>query len=327
MSKPQANARAPGARLLFSTDPLPVGRRFAAFQDFCGGLFPIDFWTADSEAYRCNLEAQRVDSLIACDVSTAHVQATNALRADHIDSVCLQIVANGRVASEYGSDSLEVGPGGAFIAPCDWPGKTCYGDGTILRVLQIERSALRPLLGHGGPGSCAAVATEHPAMHLLQGWLRQLPHVDAAANSQMASLFAKHTVDLVAVLLGPHASARDEIAQGGIKAARLHAITDSIARNAARPNFNAEDVARELAISDRYVRLLLEPTGMTFSEHLLACRLELARTLLLDPDNARLKVMDIAMRSGFSDIAYFNRAFRRRFGETPTEMRSNGRQL
>jgi AraC-like DNA-binding protein len=46
--------------------------------------------------------------------------------------------------------------------------------------------------------------------------------------------------------------------------------------------------------------------------------------MLADPRNDRLKVSDIALASGFSEVSYFNRCFRRRFGGSPTQYRGGG---
>jgi AraC-like DNA-binding protein len=35
-------------------------------------------------------------------------------------------------------------------------------------------------------------------------------------------------------------------------------------------------------------------------------------------------VIEIAHACGFNEVSYFNRCFRRRFGDTPTQYRSNG---
>jgi len=45
---------------------------------------------------------------------------------------------------------------------------------------------------------------------------------------------------------------------------------------------------------------------------------EQARELLLRTD---ADVIDIAMRTGFRNVSYFNRTFKRCFGSTPTQMR------
>ena len=65
-------------------------------------------------------------------------------------------------------------------------------------------------------------------------------------------------------------------------------------------------------------------TGLTFSQYRTRQRLEKARALLSDSDR---RVSDVAFESGFESIPYFNRAFRRQFGCSPTEYRSRlGRQ-
>ena len=42
---------------------------------------------------------------------------------------------------------------------------------------------------------------------------------------------------------------------------------------------------------------------------------------LHDQGAAHMRVTDVALAVGFQDISYFNRAFRRKFGETPSAAR------
>ena len=60
-------------------------------------------------------------------------------------------------------------------------------------------------------------------------------------------------------------------------------------------------------------------TGLTFSHYRLRQRLDKARDLLAD--SAR-RVSDVAFEAGFESIPYFNRAFRRQFGCSPSEFRA-----
>jgi transcriptional regulator GlxA family with amidase domain len=53
----------------------------------------------------------------------------------------------------------------------------------------------------------------------------------------------------------------------------------------------------------------------------LELRLQAARKMLADPRSDRLKVIDIAYASGFNEVSYFNRRFRQRFGEKPSDAR------
>jgi AraC-like DNA-binding protein len=43
--------------------------------------------------------------------------------------------------------------------------------------------------------------------------------------------------------------------------------------------------------------------------------------MLTDPRRGGDKITTIALDAGFSDVSYFNRAFRRRYGETPSDVR------
>jgi AraC-like DNA-binding protein len=43
--------------------------------------------------------------------------------------------------------------------------------------------------------------------------------------------------------------------------------------------------------------------------------------MLISRQHDRLKVSEIAYACGFNEISYFNQAFRRRFGASPTQFR------
>jgi AraC-like DNA-binding protein len=51
-------------------------------------------------------------------------------------------------------------------------------------------------------------------------------------------------------------------------------------------------------------------------------RLEAAAARLADPAQARLPVLTIALDCGYGSIGPFNRAFRARYGVTPTQYRN-----
>ena len=81
------------------------------------------------------------------------------------------------------------------------------------------------------------------------------------------------------------------------------------------------EIATRSGLSPRQAQRLFEQAGTTFTEFVLEQRLLQARKLLGDPRARTRKISDIAHSSGFSDLSYFNRAFRKRFGATPSELR------
>jgi AraC-like DNA-binding protein len=81
-------------------------------------------------------------------------------------------------------------------------------------------------------------------------------------------------------------------------------------------------IAAQHRVKPRWVQRLFECEGTTFTEYVLAQRLGRAHRLLTDPRYASLKISTIALDIGFGDLSYFNRAFRRRYGMTPSELRA-----
>lgn len=108
---------------------------------------------------------------------------------------------------------------------------------------------------------------------------------------------------------------------GGVRAARLRAVLSAIAARAGDPAFGVEAAAATLGVTARYVQQVLAETGATFSEHLSDQRLRTAWQLLTDPRGRGEKIATVAFECGFGDLSTFNRAFRRRFGETPMAVR------
>lgn len=132
-----------------------------------------------------------------------------------------------------------------------------------------------------------------------------------------------HAADTIAGLVGLTAGASGEPAlrQRGIRAARLASVLAAIRADFIRPGISAAGVGRDLGLSARYVQDLLAETGTGFAERVLEARLLFAHGLLADRRSDPRRISDIAYAAGFSDISYFNRCFRRRFGCAPGALR------
>jgi len=109
----------------------------------------------------------------------------------------------------------------------------------------------------------------------------------------------------------------------GVRAARLRAVKADIMANLGARGLSLAVVAMRHNISPSYVRKLFESEGTSFTDFVLSERLARARRLIADPVSAGRTIGDIALEAGFGDLSYFNRAFRRRFGDTPSGIRAD----
>jgi AraC-like DNA-binding protein len=68
--------------------------------------------------------------------------------------------------------------------------------------------------------------------------------------------------------------------------------------------------------------MLFEQEGTTFSQFVIGQRLIRAHRMLTDPRFADRSITSVAFDAGFCDLSYFNRAFRKCYGGTPSEIRA-----
>ena len=100
-----------------------------------------------------------------------------------------------------------------------------------------------------------------------------------------------------------------------------------MARNLTDPELDIEAIARRQGVTPRYVQRLFEREGTSFGQFLRDARLDLARDALAAGDPRTISA--IAFDCGFGDLSHFNKAFRQRFGATPSDIRAaalRGRQ-
>jgi AraC-like DNA-binding protein len=130
-----------------------------------------------------------------------------------------------------------------------------------------------------------------------------------------------HLCDLLALSLGATADARDQAQERGLQAARLNAVKKHLERHLADAQLSPDAVATQFRMSSRTLQRLFEREQTTFSEFLLARRLDHAYGLLGDPRERRRSIAEIALDCGFGDVSYFNRTFRERYDATPSDVR------
>ena len=316
------------SRLSFTTDIFAEHDRFSAFcEEVAKRYTGLDLRTRYPGQFNATVDLQRVGAIDVGFNRTSAVdseRSTSRLR-DGDDSILITFLKYGMAFRTQHEDHQEIGPGDVVINDCGCPGKLNFlTDAQFLNV-RIPRRKLAALLPPAFRFAGTRLDRTSPVCRLLSGYLEHAFEVDLQQDSRTSQLCGDHVVDLVALALGAGGDAYEAIERRSARAVRRAAILSEINLSIADPHLNAGTVAARLGVTPRYVRMLLEETGKSFSEHVLERRLEHAAILLRDRTQHHRRIADIAFTCGFGDLSYFNRAFRCRFDRTPSDIRESAK--
>jgi AraC-like DNA-binding protein len=314
-------------RFVFSTDTLEPAGRFEAFRDaLARGLFKFDLITRNNEPYRGVVDLFVGGPVVFGQVlgSSAELARSPALARQCDEGVWVLLTRSGRMRIEQGDIQSEVLPGQGIIVNSTRPHTgACLGESDTW-VVQVPEVLLRNLRPRGAANATTFLPHDSAITQMMLSMLETYSRLGASAPSGLGAATAQYLADLVAIALGTNADGAAIVRDRGLGAGRLQLILDDIARHFLDADIVAADVAKRVGITPRYVHFLLEQTGRTFSDHVLAHRLALSRRLLTNGASDRRKIADIAYACGFNDLSYFNRTFRQRYGETPSDARAGG---
>lgn len=244
--------------------------------------------------------------------------------ADNDDLVLVAIEAGLGVVVQCGRESA-ISNGEAVLTANGEAGTFTGHSETRLVNFRLDRRRLASRVRDLDAALIRTIPRETSALRLLVNYAGVLTESDAVATPELRCAVADHMHDLAALALGSTREATEIASWRGVRAARLRAIKGDIRDNIGLQSATVSMFAKRHGVGPRYVQMLFEQDGTTFSEFVLAERLCRAQRLLLDPRCRHLRISEIAYSIGFSDLSYFNRTFRRRFGGTPRDVRSGRR--
>jgi AraC-like DNA-binding protein len=306
----------------FSTDALPERDRVAVWRDVFGRhIVKAQFEEIPNVpfSHTATLRSLPGLSLILSTTEGFRAGRTRQTIADGDDDIILTVNVEGKAfASQLGREVSIAPYEGLFHSAADmcaiaYPGRARYV------AFRIPRKTITPMASD----LSAILSRRMPqteALRLLANYATALD--DRALTSPLLrQAFATHIVDLVALAIGANSEAA-EVARGrGLQAARLKAIKDEILARITDERLSVTDIAGRHKVSPRYVQLLFEGGGETFSEYVIEQRLLSTYRMLVTTGFSDWTISAIAFEAGFSNLSYFNRTFRRRYGATPSDVR------
>jgi AraC-like DNA-binding protein len=318
---------ATAGRLYFNTDALPERDRFPMYCEEIGRRYiGLDFRTQDRSRFRATLASQRVglvDILHSSNVALDSVRTSQLVR-DGDDSLCVVLLESGSAHQTQCGNDHELASSTGILCDAGYAGACNFITDAEFWSLRIPRHKIAGLLPHVTRFAGEKLDKNITAQRLLFSYLRVIFDIRLNAG-RAAELYGEHIIDLVALALGAEGEGRAVAEERGVRAARRSAILHEIERRSGDRDLSAVTIALFLGITPRYVHLLLEETGKSFAHHVLERRLDKAAALLRDPHFRHRKIADVADEAGFTDLSYFNRAFRRYYNATPSDIRDAAR--
>ncbi|RZI39850.1 helix-turn-helix domain-containing protein [Herbaspirillum sp. HC18] len=99
-------------------------------------------------------------------------------------------------------------------------------------------------------------------------------------------------------------------------------IRNFIQQNLNNPSLDVAFIARSIGLSPRYIHRLFSTEPLRLMQTVWAERLDSCYRDLVEARTAKRPISDVAYSWGFNDQAHFSRAFRKRFGTSPRNVRT-----
>jgi AraC-like DNA-binding protein len=319
----------PFRRAHITTAAFPERSRLATWREIYGRYIAnIDIEPIGDEPFHADVTFNLLPnvSIAAGSRSPAHCHVTPEPTArGGKDMILLSVLRSGVASSTQFGKELIGGVGSACVlTPTDhWTG-TLLTHGSFV-TLALSRPTIAVLAPDYAQAFGQLIPSGSAALGLLVRYLDVVRAGDELVNPAIGQSVADHIIDLAALALGARGDFAEMAKARGAKAARLRAIKSDILHALGRRNLSTEQIAARHGISARYVRKLFEEDGSSFSDFVVTERVMKAHRMLTDRRRGHLNITQIAHESGFGDVSYFNRAFRRHFGATPSDFRAAAR--
>jgi|SRR5579871_165276 len=314
--------------LRFSTDELPERDRLPMTREVHGRLTArLDIEPAAGVPLRYRVIARALPGLTLSSFleSPVVVRRTRELMADGNDDLVFALPPT--TASMVSHRGRELSPfaGDAVLMSAADVMRIEVASEFQLRLVTLSRRRLAPLVPGLEDAFMRLVPGNSEALQLLTRYVGLFDDQQSLTSPELRGLVVDHVYDLVALALGATRDAAATANGRGVRAARLHAIKTEILDGLSRHKLSLAGLAARHHVTPRHVQMLFERDGTTFSRFLLDQRLARAHRMLSNPLLAEQTVSAIAYDAGFGDLSHFNRAFRRRYDETPSDVRARTR--
>ncbi|PWK68981.1 helix-turn-helix domain-containing protein [Aminobacter sp. AP02] len=305
----------------FSTSELPINDQFAGWRD---NFAPMLSFSASQDT-ASGFDGQQViwdlGSLAFSKIRTQGLQFTSLpghVRRDPLDHWMMTLLLDGHSNTVGPTRVLDCDSGLVQVHPLGRPFEGHVSNSEMLMLI-VPRDFCRDAVGTMDAAEFSALDTGMGKLFadFMVGLEASLPTLNPEDLPGLVSAMRAMIVACVAPTADHLEAAQDPLGTVLLERARRF-----VSANLYDPDLGAEMLRRALGISRTRLYRLFEPTGgvMSYIQHR---RLLDAHAALANQSDGR-KILEIAEERGFSDGADFSRAFKRKFGYSPSDARTRG---
>jgi AraC-like DNA-binding protein len=308
----------------FSTASYRPHERVARWREVFGrAVVQVDIVPRTEERFRASATVARSSALGVIHASTSAARQANSRELIVSDDVSFMVGVTSRWTASQLGRSTDLRPGDGVLMSNGDLGAITLSNDCRYATFCVPRSAIEPLVPDIGAAFARRVPASNPALRMLVAYLELARSEHVVSTPELAAAYTTHLCDVLALAVGATRDAAELATSRGASAARLQAMKDDIAKTLNRPDLSVHSIAAQHKVSVRYVQKLFEESGCTFTRFLMEQRLSAAYAACAAPSNVPINT--IAYDHGFSDLSYFNRMFRRRYGCKPSDIRNAAR--
>jgi AraC-like DNA-binding protein len=310
----------------FSTDTLPERDRLAYLREVFGSNTGVDLEPIEGRPLRFAATRHAFDGLQAISArNDGYVsRRTRPLLADGNDDFLLMINQSGVCLPSQVGRECRLDAGSAVLMSCADVGSFVRPHPTRFLMLFVPHRQLSATAVNPQDALARPIPADTEALGLLVDYVETALRKQRLTSPELRQLFTTHVQDLTALAVGATRETGETARRRGLPAARLSAIKGDIIGQLGNEGLCVADTAARRGVTPRYVQMLFEAEGTTFTQYVLEARLARALRMLADPHHQGRTISAIAFEVGFGNLSYFNRTFRRHFGMTPSDARRIG---
>jgi AraC-like DNA-binding protein len=318
-----ANFLDAAAMRVWSTDAVPSCERFAFWNDaVCDAFLRVRTERAERTAFNGSISSLSLGPLHVNRVtSERHLvrRSKGAISSDTEGWFFLNLQHVGDCVLSQDDRDQRVRPADICFFDGTRPFDLDFQSGMELTCFLIPREALLAR-AINAPDNVVKRIPRQGAGALLHRFSLELADAARLLSPAAAVQVGDMYLNLLALALQGTA-ASGESARRTVRQALFASICADIRLRLAEPSLNVREIAGNAGVAPRTLQTWFNERGTSFTDYVLEQRLNFAEQQLTRAAISA-SVSEIAYAAGFSDLSYFGRCFRRRYGVTPSERRT-----